>query len=184
MLKNALFFAVSGLALVLLAPVLLPSIERAAHPEAQPAAASAAPTPDTAALPATAAAAQPPENYRELQIAANSNHQYFVDGWVNGVNVRFVVDTGATFVSLSPDVAARLGLWQTPSSPRYRFNTANGVGTGYGVKLNSIDFGSIYMADVDAVVNPGLGAMNLLGENFLHRLASVEQRDGRLILRQ
>jgi aspartyl protease family protein len=183
MLKVALFFAVAGFALAGLAPVLMPMIERASRSEPASAKASLA-TDSTTAEPAKIASARPQQGYRELQIPANGQNQYFVEALVNGVNVRFLVDTGATFVSLSPAVAARIGLWENASSPHYRFNTANGVTTGYGVKLNTIDFGSIYMADVDAVVNPGLGPLNLLGENFLHKLASVEQRDGRLILRQ
>ena len=62
--------------------------------------------------------------------------------------------------------------------------TANGRVNSYGVKLPSLDLGSIYVKDVDAVVNPNMGGLNLLGANFLQRLTSVEQRGGELILRQ
>ena len=98
--------------------------------------------------------------------------------------MRFLVDTGASLVSISPETASRLGLAETANSPQYRVETANGQVTSYGVKLPSLDLGSIYVKDVDAVVNPNMRDINLLGANFLQRLAGVEQRDGRLILRQ
>ena len=81
------------------------------------------------------------------------------------------------------DLANRLGL-ETASSPHYVFQTANGKTLTYGVKISAIDFGPIYVSDVDAAVNPNMGKVNLLGANFLARMSSVEQRDRMLILRQ
>jgi aspartyl protease family protein len=178
MLKNALLFAGAGLMTVFMAPFLLPALNgdapspppRAVAPVAQPA--------------AIAPPASVSSGFRELSLAADSNGGYFVDGFIDGVSVRFIVDTGASLVSITPETASRLGLVQTPSSPQYRLTTANGQVTSYGVKLPGIDLGSIYVKDIDAVVNPNMSGVNLLGANFLQRLAGVEQRDGRLILRQ
>ena len=64
-------------------------------------------------------------------------------------------------------------------------NTANGDSFVSPVVLKQVSLGSIYMNDVQAVVMPpGAGTANLLGASFLKRLASVEQRDGVLVLKQ
>jgi len=180
MLKNALLFAGSGLLLVFLSPIILPMLNLDSPQTGQPptklagpVAPSPSPTRVNNAL-----------SYRELALPADGRGQYSVDAYVDGVSVRFLVDTGASFVSISPDTANRLGLMETASSPHYMLETANGRVSSYGVKLPALDLGSIYVKDVDAVVNPNMGGMNLLGANFLQRLTSVEQRSGELILRQ
>lgn len=181
MLKTALLFAGAGLALVLLAPGLLPALQQQI---------AASPAPERALRAEAPAAPQPQptrerENgFREVQVADNGANQYVLDALVDGQNVHFLVDTGANIVSLNSETARRLGLYDSPSVPHYKVSTANGQAIAYGVKLRSIDLGSIYVSDVDALVAPNLGEMNLLGMSFLRRLSAVEQRQSRLILRQ
>ncbi len=75
-------------------------------------------------------------------------------------------------------------LWWT-STRKLRMNTANGVSAVSPVVLGRVTLGSIDMNDVEAVVMPpGTGTADLLGASFLKRLASVEQRNGMLVLRQ
>ena len=179
MLKNALLFAGSGLMVVFLAPYLLPMLNQDAPSSAPAPVASESSRPAVGITPVSATT-----GYRELSLSPDSNGGFFVDAYINGISVRFLVDTGASLVSISPETASRLGLAQTPNSPQFRIDTANGQITSYGVKLPSLDLGSIYVKDIDAVVNPNMGGMNLLGANFLQRLAGVEQRNGHLILRQ
>ena len=51
--------------------------------------------------------------------------------------------------------------------------------------VSRLSFAGLYMNDVEALIlTPEAGEVNLLGESFLKRLVSVEQRDGLLILRQ
>jgi aspartyl protease family protein len=178
MLKYALLFAGAGMATVLLSPVLLPMLQRATETPPSEAVSAASPTPVEVVK-----SAPSPRNH-ELQIPDNGHGQYIVNAWVNGVSVRFLVDTGANIVSISTETANRLGFMDSASAPHYEVGTANGHTRAYGVKLRTVDLGPIYVGDVDATVSPGLGSMNLLGENFLHRLVAVEQRDGLLILRQ
>ena len=177
MLKNALIFAGASLLLVFLAPSILPMMNVDTPPPppiARPA----------ASLTVAPAAANDASGYREWSLPSDGRGQYFVDGYVDGVSVRFLVDTGASFVSISSETASRLGLAENASSPQYMLDTANGRVKSYGVRLSHLDLGTIYVSDVDAVVNPNMSGVNLLGANFLQRLSSVEQRDGRLILRQ
>jgi aspartyl protease family protein len=95
-----------------------------------------------------------------------------------------LVDTGASDVFVSASTAARLGL--VPSAGRRRMiQTANGKSTASPTILRRLSLGGLYMNDVEALIlTPEAGEVNLLGESFLKRLVSVEQRSGMLILRQ
>jgi aspartyl protease family protein len=63
--------------------------------------------------------------------------------------------------------------------------TANGQSTALPTVLRNVSLGGIYVSDVEALIlTPEAGEVNLLGESFLRRLVSVEQRNGTLVLRQ
>jgi aspartyl protease family protein len=95
-----------------------------------------------------------------------------------------LIDTGASHVCISASTARRLGL--SPSGgPKRVMQTANGQSTALPTVLRSVSLGGLYVNDVEALIlTPGAGEVNLLGESFLKRLASVEQRNGTLVLRQ
>jgi aspartyl protease family protein len=95
-----------------------------------------------------------------------------------------LVDTGASDVIISASTAARLGL--VPSGrPTRLIQTANGKSTASSALISHLSLGGLYMNDVEALIlTPEAGEVNLIGESFLKRLVSVEQRDGMLILRQ
>jgi aspartyl protease family protein len=122
--------------------------------------------------------------YREASLPADGRGQYVAGVLVNGVPVRMLVDTGASDVFVSAATAARLGL--VPSGGRKRvIQTANGESTASPTILGSLSLDGLYMNGVEALIlTPEAGEINLLGESFLKRLASVEQRQGMLILRQ
>jgi aspartyl protease family protein len=155
-----------------------------------PAPVAAAPTP-AAEAPDGAAEAPSPEpserqssGYREALLEADQRGQYAAGVLINGVPVQMLVDTGASEVCVSASTARRLGL--SPSGgPRYSVKTANGVSTASPTILRSLSLDGLYMNDVEALIlAPEAGEVNLLGESFLKRLVSVEQRNGTLILRQ
>jgi aspartyl protease family protein len=88
-------------------------------------------------------------------------------------------------VVISYQTASRIGLHVLNSDYTLRAQTANGVAAVAPVNLSEVTLGSIYLGDVKALVAaPDAGAVDLLGMSFLKRLASVEQRAGRLVLRQ
>jgi len=178
MYRNAVLFAAAGLALVAVAPSLFPGTNDATS---DPGLLSAAPAAEETQPPETPA---PARGYREAVLQADSRGQYAADSLVNGAPVRMLVDTGASIVVLSAATAARLGLAGDPHI-KLKVQTANGVTNATPVLLRNVSLDGLYMNDVQAVIlPPGAGDMNLLGASFLKRLASVEQRDGMLILRQ
>ncbi len=153
-------------------------------PAAAPVAAAPAPAADAANAPSLEAPSRDSSGYREAMLEADARGQYAADTLINGLPVRMLVDTGASDVVVSASTAARLGL--RPSEGRRRLiQTANGKSTASPAVLNQLSFGGLYMNDVEALVlTPEAGEVNLLGESFLRRLVSVEQRNGLLILRQ
>jgi aspartyl protease family protein len=178
MLRSAIFIAIGALFLALLAPNLLPLFLPGATQDPRPAA--AAPLRADVALSAPA-----PTGYSETSLDADAGGQYAAGVQINGQNVRMLVDTGATMVVISYDTALRLGLRPVDADYTARVRTANGVAAVAPVVLRAVEIGPIYVGDVQALIAaPNAGPINLLGESFLKRLASVEQRSGRLVLRQ
>ena len=178
MLKNALIFAAAALIIGFSAPSLFP--ERVAAPAASKPSASAPVAPSAAR-----AAAAGDSGFREASIPADAGGQFHANALIDGQDVDVMVDTGATMVALTAETAERLGVVVDPAAPKLRTHTANGDSLVSPVVLREVGLGSIEMNDVEAVVMPpGAAGDNLLGASFLKRLASVEQRDGVLALRQ
>ena len=99
---------------------------------------------------------------------------YWAEGEVNGSPVRFLVDTGATAVALTPDDARRLGFNLGQLTYGYRVVTAGGHARAAAVKLASVTVAGARLDDVDAlVIEKGLDT-SLLGMTYLGRLASFQ----------
>ncbi|MBC8242698.1 MAG: TIGR02281 family clan AA aspartic protease [Rhodospirillales bacterium] len=116
-------------------------------------------------------------------VAGRGGH-FIVEAKVDGVPIRFLVDTGASDVVLSPADAKRLGFDFKALRFDKVYRTANGQVMGAPVRLRTIDVGPIQVRDVRASVNGAAMNRSLLGMSFLDRLTSYEVRDGRLTLRQ
>ncbi len=120
---------------------------------------------------------------RALSVRAGAGGHFWVNATIDGVKVRFVVDTGATTVTLRPDDALRLGL--NPASLDFSevYRTANGIVRGAPVTLRSVRIGELRRENVRATVSEAQMSVSLLGMSFLSRLRSYEFKDNRLIMR-
>ena len=107
---------------------------------------------------------------------------YWLVANVNGVPVRFLVDTGATLTALSTSDAARAGLEPRAGGLPVMLGTANGTVTAELTTVTSLSFGNIEARGLDAVIAPNLGQTNVLGMNFLSRLEGWRVKNGDLIL--
>ena len=117
----------------------------------------------------------------EVTLRRNRSGHYVSAGRINGRGVEFLVDTGATDVSLSESAARRLGL---PRGAPVSLVTANGLTRGFRTVIGTVAVGDIVQRDVAAVVSPGIhDDLILLGMSFLKHL-DLEQKSDRLILRQ
>jgi len=101
-------------------------------------------------------------------LAAGTGGHFFADGQINGGAIRFVVDTGATSVSIPARDAARLGI-DYQKGRRVSTQTAAGPVAAYLVTLDTVRVGDIELHGVQAIViEQGLN-MALLGNSFLSR---------------
>ena len=133
---------------------------------------------DARSAPVTSAA---PDGAPQLELRADLLGHYSVTALVNGEPVDFLVDTGASGISVPADVAERLGL---PRGRAVATRTANGTGRSYATRLDRLEVGPFERADVSAWITPGLdGDTGLLGMSLLRQFELV-QRDGRLLLRE
>jgi len=108
---------------------------------------------------------------------------FYVDAEVNGARIRFLIDTGATFVALSPEDARSAGLRIFESDYTARTTTANGVTRVAPVTLRQVELEQMQLFDVRAVVLERPMPVSLLGMSFLSRLQSYETRNDELVLR-
>lgn len=105
-------------------------------------------------------------------IERSHDQHFYVEGAINDHPVTFLVDTGASLVSVSDDVACEIGL--APGAPAL-FDTAGGRVPEASVRVGGIR--------VDGIrVGVGQSERALLGENFLNKI-DLNQEADRMILR-
>lgn len=103
-----------------------------------------------------------------IVLSESSGGHYLTPGQINGRAVQFMVDTGATSVSMSVADAERTGIDYKSGEP-VPISTANGLTSAYRVKLNSVRIGEVEVFDVEAVVVRQSMPFLLLGNSFLSR---------------
>jgi aspartyl protease family protein len=117
----------------------------------------------------------------EVALHQNRSGHYVANGKINGRDVTFLLDTGATDVAVSDELASTLGL--RPGA-YITSQTANGIITARQTTLSEVSVGGIRLYNVRASILPGMqGDEALLGMSFLKQLELV-QRGEQLLLRQ
>lgn len=111
-----------------------------------------------------------------VEIRRGDDGHYHWPGRVNGRDVDFLVDTGATGTAISSAMARELRL---PSLGEVRSNTAGGVVNGQVVRADVELQGGVSAQGLRVVALPGLGKNPLLGMDVLSRLR-WQQGDGTL----
>ena len=102
-----------------------------------------------------------------LRIFPDTYGMYFVDGAINGKRTRFVVDTGATYVTLSGRKAKQLKIDYTRGVAG-SLQTAAAVVPSWNIQLETVSVGGIRLSNVEATVIEGDQPVDvLLGNSFL-----------------
>ena len=112
----------------------------------------------------------------EIILMASSGGHFNTVGQINGKSVSFMVDTGATKVSMGQSEAERLGV-DYKAGTRGLAETANGRVPVYAVVLNSVRVGDVQVANVEALVLPSAMPHILLGNSFLTRLSLKRENE-------
>jgi len=125
----------------------------------------------------------PRSGARVVSIGRDHRGHFQAHGRVDGRQVSFMVDTGASIIALTERDADRLGVRPSRSAFTAAVQTANGVVRAAPVTLNSVDIGGLVVRDVKAVVVSGGGLKeNLLGLSYLTRLKRFEYSNNKLVL--
>jgi aspartyl protease family protein len=119
----------------------------------------------------------------EMTITASSDGGFYILGQINGTPVRFVIDTGANGVLLSPDDAKRAGIDVDTLKYVSPAETANGVGYYAPILLPKLTVGELTLSTVTAAVNKAPMSSSLLGMAFLRQMDSVEIHGDQLTLK-
>jgi len=107
----------------------------------------------------------------ETLVPLGADGHFWVQATVNGNPANFMIDTGATFTTLTGGSARALGLEPTPGRLPAQFDTANGSAIGRFTRIDSLDFGTIRARGLEAVIMvDDDGNTNVIGMNLLSRL--------------
>ncbi len=118
----------------------------------------------------------------QIVLTAGSGGHFVTQGSINGRSTQFVVDTGATMVSMGAAEAKRLGI-NFEAGQRMQAHTANGVTTGYRISLGTVRIQDVEVHNVDAAVMPMGMPYILLGNSFLSRF-QMKQENGTMTLQR
>ena len=120
----------------------------------------------------------------EIEVPVSADGHFYLTLTINGVPVRFVIDTGASEMVLTGTDARRVGI--DPASLAYlgRANTANGEVATASVWLGSVRLGDIQDTDFRASVNNGEMDTSLLGMSYISLFEKIELTRKQLTLRR
>lgn len=115
-----------------------------------------------------------------IRIKADSNGHYYVKASADGVPLEFMIDTGASYITLTKEAAGRLSVG--PLSFDIATNTANGPIQNAQITIHQLTVGSYTVSDIPAVVNGGNLDEPLLGMSWLRLFRSIEIENGVMTL--
>ena len=113
---------------------------------------------------------------RRIVLPAGPGGHFVSQGSINGRAVVFLVDTGASVVTISQAEAENIGLKYRDGASGTA-QTANGTVPVKRVTLNAVRIGDVQVFNVEAVVVPSQMSQVLLGNSFLSRFQMKREND-------
>lgn len=117
-----------------------------------------------------------------VRIARSSDGHYYASATINGIARRMLIDSGATVTALSDATAKAAGVEVDRSGFGEMIETANGTIVANRGRIRELRVGGIVARDLPVTVSPELGDMDLIGMNFLERLAAWRVEGNTLVL--
>lgn len=118
----------------------------------------------------------------EVRIRMSPDGHFWARATLNGTETRMLVDSGATLTTLSVDTAERAGLVPTAGLAPIFARTGNGIVQARPSTVEDFQIDGITAADLNVAISPALGPVDILGMNFLTRLASWRVEGQTMIL--
>ncbi len=113
---------------------------------------------------------------KSITITSDRSGAYTVNGSINGFQVNFLVDTGASFVSMNGNDARRMGIEYRLEGKEGLSSTASGVDKVYFVNLETVAVGDIKIHNVGGSVRSGnFPKIILLGNAFLNKVKMIRE---------
>ncbi len=119
-----------------------------------------------------------------ITIARNPDGHFYIDAYINGKQINFMIDTGASSISLSKQDAKSLGFDLSKLTYNKEFSTANGLSLSAPVSLDEFRVGGLSLRNVRAYVGLGDLDVSLLGMSIIERFGSFKIDGDLLILTQ
>ncbi len=118
----------------------------------------------------------------QIVISSSQDGHFYINAKVNKVDVRFMVDTGASDITLNLNDAQRIGIKSEDLIYIKQYQTANGRSLGASIKLDELEMGDVKFENLSASVTNGNLGISLLGMSFLKQLKKYEFYQDKLIL--
>lgn len=118
----------------------------------------------------------------EMVINLSSEGHFFIDVTINGISMRFMIDTGASDIVIDKNQAQKLGINIQDLVFNKRYETANGRSYGASVVLQEVQVGNAKFHNIAASVNSAELGTPLLGMSFLRQFKKYEFYRDRLVL--
>ncbi len=122
------------------------------------------------------------EDGGRIEAPRRDDGHYYLTLNIDGVDVEFVVDTGATSIVLSEQDALAIGINPDNLNFTGRASTANGEVRTARTTLENVRIGDVAEGDLRAWVNEGELETSLLGMDYLQRFDSVQITGSKLIM--
>lgn len=113
---------------------------------------------------------------KRIVLMADNQGHFINTGTINGKQMKYMVDTGASVVAIGRPDAERMGI-KVDDSQKVIMSTANGSATGWRVRLNSVRLGDVEVLGVTAVIMPEGMPFVLLGNSFLTQFQMTRTND-------
>lgn len=118
----------------------------------------------------------------EVRIRMARDGHFWADARINGVRRRMLIDSGATVTAISEATAAAARIESGGAPIPVVLKTANGMAPARAGSVEELRLGNIVARDLKVVVSPAFGDMEVIGMNFLSKLASWRVEGRTLIL--
>jgi aspartyl protease family protein len=118
----------------------------------------------------------------EVRIRMAADGHFWADATINGVRRRMLIDSGATVTAISEATAAAAAVKSASMPVPVVLQTANGMVPAKAGSVGELRLGNIVARDLKVVVSPAFGDMEVIGMNFLSKLASWRVEGRTLIL--